>query len=137
MKTEIEKHLSHDDYLETHQVLKILEEYPDCLYQGIAYRILVFSHPTNECNVSEDYSFSKSLNGIRYYFDKQDPSYYKEVHLYQCNIKGLDLQKINEILNLKNNEMIQKEEEVILGSFFESKLIFKGSFLDFDIFLKK
>lgn len=134
---DIEKHLSHDDYLEQNDVLKIINEYPEYMYKGKAYRVLFFSIPTEKCDVSEDYSFSRSLNGIKYYSSLKDSNYYKFVHLYECEIKGLDLIKLNDLINLKNTQMISREEEIVLGTFYESDLIFNGSFEEFDEFLTK
>lgn len=126
IKEKLEKHLSHEDYLSKEDVLNIIYEKPEFKFEGEAYRILLFSNPTKECDISEDSSFSYDQSGIKYYFWKQDINYYPYAHLYKANIIGLDFLKIAEYYNLKNTDMIYNEREIILGELKEQELIYNG-----------
>lgn len=135
IKEKIEKHLAHDDFLTKDEVLFIIEKFTEFKYEGEAYRVLFFSNKTNECELSEDSSFSHDIKGIKYYSFKQDLDYYKYAQLYKVKLLGLDLYKILKFYNVKNFEMADNEKEIVLGKLYEQELIFNDESLKLDSIL--
>jgi len=132
IKDKLEKHLAHDDFLTKEEVLFIIGKFPEFKYEGEAYRILFFSNKTNECDLSENSSFSYYIEGIRNYSLNQDLDYYKYAQLYKVKLLGLDLYNILKFYNIKNFEMADNEKEIVLGKLYEQELVFNDESLKLD-----
>ena len=135
LQEKIENHFSHDDFLEKKDLEEILKIYPELEYKGKAYRLLLFSNPTKEQSLENDSSFSYSLQGIKYYYNKQDIDYYKYAQIYEVSLRGLNFEKLVLKLNLKNKEMAQKECEIILIDLFDQQLLINDKNDKVDLFL--
>lgn len=135
IKDKLQKHLAHDYYLTNEEVLFIIDKYPEFKYEGLAYRVLLFSNKTNECDLSEDSSFSYDKGGIKYYYWKQDLDYYQYSHLYEVELLGLDFNKIAKYFNFKNIEMVENEKEIVLGKLYKQELIFNDESLKMEVLL--
>lgn len=131
----INEHYGHNDFLEKEDVAEILKIYPELEYKGKAYRILLFSNKEKEKSLEHDFSFSKTLKGIKYYYDKQDIDYYKYAQLYEVELVGLDFNKLVQKLNLKNKEMALKEEEIVLFKLNDQRLLINDEAKKVDQFL--
>lgn len=128
----IKKHVAHDDYLNSDEISLILKVHPEFKFSGQAYRILLFSNPTEECSVRDDSSFSKSIGGINHYFFKQDLDYYPFLHFYQVSLIGLDLCLLLKKYNLDGIEMIKAEDEIVALEIYEQNLLFNGKSIEFN-----
>lgn len=92
------------------------------LYEGDGYRIL--EDKMNSESVSKNLCWSKTLNGISYYFqsvynDSDHHIDFMEYNLYKAEIQGLDVNKIIswlESIGYNITSQYVREEEVIVCS---------------------
>lgn len=128
---EIEKftdHLKHSDFLDNEDIEILLQKFPQARFEGIGYRII----RGKERDISQDKSFSKSKDGVRYFIRTKDV---KEICVYEATISGLDVQELCIILRkqgIKFPEYVNQEQEIIcLDSPKNVAVIFKGQANDF------
>lgn len=131
----ISQHIQHNDFLRKEDVLHIIKEYPELAYKGKAYRILLFSNKESLKSLEDDLSFSLSLKGIKNYFNQQDIDYYQYSQIYEVQLLGLDLKKIVDKYNLVYKDLVELEEEIILGQLFDQSLLINDSSINVDKFL--
>ena len=128
---EIEKfidHLKHSDFLDNEDIEILLQKFPQARFDGIGYRII----RGKERDISQDKSFSKSKEGVRYFIRTKEV---KEICVYEATISGLDVQALCIILRkqgIKFPEYVNQEQEIIcLDSPKNVAVIFKGQASDF------
>ena len=120
MRKILDKHINHEDYIEEAALLKIKKENPNLFYEGEAFRVLMFPHAvdSSKIDISQDASFSKSLEGVQEYLWKQDLSHYKHLILYRVDLYGLDINRLNRNYPIKAgpniNNYIKISKELII-----------------------
>lgn len=123
--TAINKHIHLGSPLPRKLIAEILATYPDLAFQGKAYRVLSFSqnHPAQD--IREDLSFSSSMLAVSKFGTNLDHEF---IHLYEANVKGLDLMLVSEVLGFcSSGETIGSEQEVIALEVYEVSLVFSGT----------
>ena len=120
----INSHIAFDDDLEKSEILMIIEKHEDLIYNGKAYRVLLFSNEPNisSLNIEQDASFSSSLKGIRQYMMAQDFDYYPYCVVFEVEMVGLDIiksvYKFNELKSKR--EIAEREAEIVSGEIYSS-----------------
>ena len=102
-------HLKHSDFLEDEDIEFLLQKFPQARYDGLGYRVI----RGKERDISQDKSFSKSQEGVRYFIKTKDV---KEVCIYEAQIQGLDVQSLCALLRKQGHkfpEYVNQEQEVI------------------------
>lgn len=105
--------------------IELLKEFPEFLYAGEAYRLLVLKNSKSKVKSLENQSFSKNLEGSKDFVEnymENDMASYKLGHkrLFKADIVGFDLEKAIKFLSdnklgitLKTYNSWKDENEVI------------------------
>lgn len=122
----IQAHFKGNDILEMAEIEAILQIYPQAQFQGTAYRV-VETESQEMVSVQQDSSFTKSLEGIKYFLSTRD---FKNIQLLQAHIYGIDLSILALLLKRDSKisipEYVFRELEVIPLEVSQVSLKFQG-----------
>lgn len=127
---QLNEHISHNDFLEKEDVQYIISRNKELIYEGEAYRVLLFSNEPeiDKLSVFNDFSFSKNLNGIKNYMCSQDLEYYPYAVIFKVKMIGIDIVKSINFFEkeLYDKREIAKREEEVVPSEILNSYIFKN-----------
>lgn len=134
MIKKIQEHLKHNDFLEKEDISEIMTQFPLSSYSGDAYRVLLFSNKTLHIpDISQDMSFSKTIQGIKKYLAKQDFDYYPYCIVFKVNLKGIAINDLTKNYQKELGNLIdtRDEDEVCPCLIDQIDVFFNGSTLYF------